>query len=218
LGKQTTDGKLYQWNPIATDGTERIFGVLLRGIGMLDDQTTAQDKLGFILLSGPVRAADLWIEGIALVGDNHEFLARRQMTQAGMFYFDDDLTNKSAGISGHQAEVAKAASYTVTTDDRGVLFTNTGATAAVTFTLPAVASSAGLAYEFQAIADFNVLVEAAGAELNIVCFNDVNAAIVSLETAGQIIGGRLRVEANTAGTQWYATSLGPHTVTATAAH
>jgi len=97
-----------------------------------------------------------------------------------------------------RAPVAKTASYTVTAADSGVTFTNTGDTDAITFTLPAVATSAGLWYKFIAVADFALAV--AGPADTLVAFNSNALTSVKYATAGEIIGGGFEVICD--GTNW----------------
>ena len=109
-------------------------------------------------------------------------------------------TNGSFMLSPLPLEVAKTANYQVLVTDNNTLFTNTGAGAAVVFTLPAIA--AGLCFEFLAVADFAITVASlAGSDL--VWINDAAANSLAFSTSGEIIGGWLRVQANAAGTKWY---------------
>jgi len=57
-----------------------------------------------------------------------------------------------------KAAVAKTANYTVDETDTGTIFTNTGASGAVTFTLPS-APSEGLEYQFIATAQQNIVID-----------------------------------------------------------
>lgn len=99
--------------------------------------------------------------------------------------------------------VAKTTSYTILpTDPCGTLFTNRGASGAVTFTLPAAtAVPAGTYYEFLGIADQNILVASAPADtLN--GLNDAAADSLAMSTSMQKIGGHMRVVND--GTAWSA--------------
>ena len=94
----------------------------------------------------------------------------------------------------------KTLDYTVKASESGTFFCNRGATAANTFTLPAVAS--GLNYHFYAAADFAVTV-APAAENTIVCDDNVAADALLISTGSEIMGGCIFVVCD--GTKWVAT-------------
>jgi hypothetical protein len=82
----------------------------------------------------------------------------------------------------------KTASYTITPDDFGKVFTTRGATSAVTFTLPAAATAnKGHWVLFVNIANYDMIV--AGATNGLVTFNDAAANNVGLTVANERIGG-----------------------------
>lgn len=87
--------------------------------------------------------------------------------------------------------VAKTAAYTVEPEETGTIFTTTGATAAVTFTLPAI-SDGPFHFLFIAGADFAMTVAAATVD-TAVSFNDLAADSVAVSTASEIIGGAIEV-------------------------
>jgi hypothetical protein len=92
---------------------------------------------------------------------------------------------------------AKTAAYTVLANDSGTIFTNYGATASVTFTLPTAAS--GLCYWFATGAGYAIVISAN--EL-VVGFNTAAADSVSLATSSEILGGGFFVFSD--GNLWYA--------------
>lgn len=95
---------------------------------------------------------------------------------------------------------AKTANYTCLESECGALFTNEGASGAVTFTLPtADADNVGLWYEFFVVADQTVTVTAGTAD-TMVTFNDAAADSVSFSTASEKIGGSFKVTSN--GSKW----------------
>ena len=103
---------------------------------------------------------------------------------------------------------AKTASYTVTAAEDGVMFTNRGATASVTFSLPAItAVPAGTEYRFFGISAYGFVVTATGAN----CVAKNNAAFTSLTctTTSLMIGAAARYVSD--GTSWlvYEESVGP---------
>lgn|GEM_PF-2943335 len=69
----------------------------------------------------------------------------------------------AGGILGKVVPSAKTASYPVVAGDSGKLFTNTGSSGTITFSLPAVAS--GLAYSFYVADNHTVVIDAAGTDL-----------------------------------------------------
>jgi len=98
---------------------------------------------------------------------------------------------------------AKTGNYTiaVATDPSGTIFTNRGAGAQVTFTLPAPAASLdGVFYEFVGVANQNLAVAGASAG-QIVTFNNAAAASVTCSTASQKIGAHLTATCD--GTSWW---------------
>lgn len=110
--------------------------------------------------------------------------------------------------------VAKTASYTINphVDRCGTVFTNRGASGAVTFTLPAPGNAMkGWFYEFRGVAGQNILIAVPTADTAIVK-NDAAADSLALSTAGELIGGAARAECD--GTAWilFGQSVG-HTFT-----
>ena len=99
----------------------------------------------------------------------------------------------------------KVTAYTVLPGDTGAIFTNYGATAAVTFTLPAIADGPW-EFEFVALADFAITIAAAAVD-TLITFNDAAADTVALSTASEIMGGGVLVRCN--GTYVYALQTGP---------
>lgn len=96
---------------------------------------------------------------------------------------------------------AKTAAYSVLLSDWGKMFTNRGATASVTFTLPAVTSAvAGIWYEFFAVSNYGLVIASNGSSDNIVCRNDATADTVTANTTSLMIGFSARVTWD--GTGW----------------
>lgn len=189
LGKQTADGNLYQWNPDATDGTEIIEAVLFRTISMLDVDGSAEDKMGHVIVGGPVQAASLLIEGTAFTTSTAEHLARLQMTGSGRFIFDDDHIGKSAFLGQPLRTLNVITNTTVTAAHNGTMFVAT--TADCTFTLPTI--EAGLAFEFLRASDHEMVVASAAGD-DIIIGNDLSADSITFTTAGEQIGVVVRVQ------------------------
>jgi hypothetical protein len=98
---------------------------------------------------------------------------------------------------------AKTAAYQILPGDIGKLFTNAGATAAVTLTLPPVADlSVGWWCRFYVAADQSLTIASSGSADNIAAFNDLTADSIAFSTSGEKIGagGELVWD----GTQWLA--------------
>src|SRR6266478_5201424 len=98
------------------------------------------------------------------------------------------LSSKEGKAVFGQRIVAKTASYTVTVDESGTLFTNRGATVAITFTLPLNSSCPiGTFYEFYGISatGFTVLSNPTD---TIATKNDATADSITSTTTSLIIG------------------------------
>ena len=124
----------------------------------------------------------------------------------------DQMFGLPAGPSGWMDEVAKTANYTILPSDNGKLFTNTGASGAVTLTLPALAP--GYKFGFFVVANQNLTVSSAAGN-DIVVFNDAAASTLAFSTTNEKIGGMLVVESNLDGTKWYASKPCSNTLTVT---
>lgn len=109
-----------------------------------------------------------------------------------------------ANISYYPKVRPKTADYTVLATESGSIFTTTGATAAVNFTLPAISTGPWIFY-FLAGADVNMTVTAETAD-TMVTFNDLAADSVAFSTASEIIGGGVMVVCD--GTTLFAIQLG----------
>src|SRR5688572_30730061 len=86
---------------------------------------------------------------------------------------------------------AKTAAYTCTKYDSGTIFHTTGATAAVTFTLPQI-SDGPFYFLFVCGADIGMTITAATAD-TAVTFNDLAADSVAFSTASEMIGASVEV-------------------------
>jgi hypothetical protein len=86
---------------------------------------------------------------------------------------------------------AKTAAYQVTKEDSGTIFHTTGATAAVTFTLPPI-SDGPFWFLFICGADIGMTVTAKAAD-TAVTYNDLNADSVAFSTSSEMIGGAVEV-------------------------
>ncbi len=120
------------------------------------------------------------------------------------------LSSKQGAECYQQAIVAKTAAYTITAAESGTLFTNRGATAAVTFTLPAVTGlPIGTKYSFYGVSAYGYTVASNGSLDNIVSKNDVAADSITATTTSLMISAAVSVIWD--GTAWLAKqeSVGP---------
>lgn len=181
LGKLDSDGSWVAYDPTATNGAQVAQGVLVNEVNMLDYSTgAAAARLGqAVVICGKIKAAMVL---------NLDQLARNQLMRRG-FTFDD---GKFVNLASADRVVPKTANYTITANDHGTLFTNAGASGAVTFTLPTIA--VGLRYEFLVVADQNVTVTSAEGD-NVIIDNDASADSIAFSTASHKIGGRVVLEA-----------------------
>lgn len=89
---------------------------------------------------------------------------------------------------------AKTAAYSVLLSDWGTTFTTRGATAAITFTLPAVTSAtAGIWYRFYNVSAYGLVVASNGSSDNIVGKNDATADSLTATTTSLMIGACIKV-------------------------
>lgn len=115
---------------------------------------------------------------------------------------------QGGGVDGPRLEkiVAKTAAYTCLLSEWGTTFTNRGATASVTFTLPAVTSAvAGMWYKFYAVSNYGLVIASNGSSDNIVARNDAAADSITFSTTSLMIGACVQVTWD--GTGWLAQIL-----------
>lgn len=200
LGQILSTGKYTAYSATATDGSEVASAILIEGLRVQDFEGTDVDRFYAVLVGGPVRASKIL---------NLDLMARQQMRQ---FIFDD-----IGNLPGHswfpfKRFQTKTADYTVVAADNYTLFQNTGASAAVNYTLPAIAN--GYLFGFVGVADQNTTVTSNEGD-NIVAFNDASADSVAFSTSGEKMGGLFVVFSNPAATKWHVMNLsaGANTVT-----
>lgn len=196
LGKVTSGSdvtKFKQWNPDATDGTQKICGVLLGAQKMQLLGTDYDRATGYILFSGNLKASGICVASSStpgIAGTALEWLIRRQLAQS--FRLDDDPSGYFPG----QDFLTATSDLTVTEAMAGTNFV-TGGTGAVTFTLPS--PKRGLEYSFYNAVDQNMTITCATTDVLIV-YNDIAADSVALSTTSEKVGGSFRVVGT--GTKW----------------
>jgi hypothetical protein len=190
LGRVTATGMWRQWNPTATDGSEHIAGVLLYEVQTQAAGADANRWFGYAMVAGCLKESAIIVPGsvnAGLAGNALEFEVRNQLTQNGRFVLD---TNFQGGMGGWLRVVPKTANYTLDATDHGTLFTNEGATGAVTFTLPM--PRRGYRVGFYIVANQNITISANPSD-TLVVDNDAAADTVSMAAASNKIGAFFEV-------------------------
>ena len=113
--------------------------------------------------------------------------------------------SSGGGVSGPRLEKisAKTAAYTCLISEWGTTFTTRGATASVTFTLPAVTDLvAGMWFRFFNVSAYGMVIASNGSSDNIVAKNDAGADTITCTTTSLMIGANVLVIWD--GTGWLA--------------
>ena len=211
LGKITASGKLKEWNPTGTDGSQHIYGVLGYSQKMTRLGSNADRWLGWVYCWGFLKADRILIPGepnFGISGNANEHIIRKQL--GNRFTFSDQLEGNNFG--GVRNVVAKTADYQVTDADHDTLFTTRGTVGSVNFTLPAT-PLAGLHYKFMNCAANNMVITSGTAD-QLVTWNDIGADSITTGEGGNQIGVGFEVYGD--GTGWLVfTSLPQEAVTLT---
>ena len=200
LGMVEATGKVKEWNPAATDGTQHLMGILGTSVATQRLNSNQDRWMGFVMVGGTVKADRLLIPGQAnfgISGIATEHLVRSQLFPRFMTS-DWYSGNSFGGWKAVQAISGATATYTVTEAENGTLFTNRGNTGNLAITLPAT-PKAGLRYMFYSVADGTLTITAGTAD-TMVAFNDATATSVAVATASEIIGNAIEVIGD--GTSW----------------
>ena len=192
LGKVTSSGKLKPFGPTNSDGTQFVYGICPFDIKMVDPDGNGQDRIVGTLIAGYVKNA-------AVVTTTGALTAQARQQMRGRFWFDDDYGTPPGLYFPVRGQNSQTASYTVLTSDNGSMLDNTGATGAITFTLPAIAS--GLVYTFVVVADQNVTISSNEGS-NIIGPANAAASNIIFQTPGSRIGGVARLYTNPGATKW----------------
>lgn len=192
LGMIAATGKCTIWDPTATDGSQYLYGILAHDQGTLTVGTAADRWLGYAVVGGRVKAANLLIPGqstFGLSGKDLEFLVRSQLTQTGRFIIDDLPAGSPFAGWANVRSVAAASPTALTAADNNTLFVGTHS-ALTTWTLPA--PKAGLRFGFYATTNTGIKVASASAG-QLIGYNDAAANTVAISTTAKTIGGMLEL-------------------------
>jgi hypothetical protein len=187
MGLITASNMAIQWDPTATDGSQNLFGINQFEALVVDALTGSNiDKNMGLVVSAPVKASELLVLGVAMVGSDYEYLARRLLHQSGVILDDDPM-----GLLARDTMrvVTKAANYTVLAGDTNTAFQ--AITGAVTFTLPTIKD--GLVYEFLQTTNNDMIIN--GGASAIVAVNTAAGTSVTFNTSSQKLGARARFRA-----------------------
>lgn len=203
LMSQISTNKWTAYNPVASDGSEVVQGVLANSVNMVDLSGSVNDRATVVVVAGPVKGEQL-IRNVAL-SPTIEPQARALMDDN--FIFDDLLQGNS---NPWTRCVPKTASYTVTLAESGTEFTNTGAGGSITFTLPALldanskTQAKGVIYRFTSTAAQAVVVTHSGSDV-VIFYND---AAHTIFTSNGNVGITQEVRVDDTGTKWLLTVTG----------
>lgn len=187
LGKITASGKLAEWNPDGSDGTEYVFGILDTEIRAQDfDATNVDRAFRVIVARAPVKAGKLLIQGTAFTSSTDEHLARRQLQAMG-FIFDDDPQGFMGGVP--RFDTVTGAADTLTEDENGKTLFYSNA-AAVAVTLPTIRP--GLEYTVIRVGDEEIVLASAEGD-NMIVGNDLSADSITFTTGGEQLGAAVKV-------------------------
>lgn len=187
LGKVTSSGKMSDYDPTQTDGSQEPIGLLYTSQNLLDLKLgTVRDVGSQMVIQGGVKVAQL--------PATFDEYCRRALSPRFIF---DDFRQLRGGFNG---PTAKAASYTVLSTDNDRHFTTAGASGAVVFTLPTPAK--GYRFRFTNVVDQNMTITAPANKF--VLFNNATATSLAFSTSGNKIGANVEVVANDDGTKYIA--------------
>jgi hypothetical protein len=190
--------KVKQWDPTATDGTQKIAAILQRPINMQVAGSNYDHFVGYALVGGGINAKALCIASSSTAGISgvaNEYLIRSQLYP--MFQLSDDPAGLKAEACTPLLTLTATATLTAAQAGFHILVNGSGA---VTLTLPAPATAlTGLTYMITNIADQDLIV-ASGTADTMIIHNDLAADSVAYSTASKKIGGSFRFICT--GTKW----------------
>ena len=194
LGQNLTTGKYKPYSATATDGTEVATALLIEALRMQDFSGNSVDRFYAVLVGGPVQAAKI----IGL-----DLNARQQMDK---FIFDDIFAINGNHWFPWKRFLTKTANYTILATDNFTMFDNTGASAEVDLTLPAIANGYFFGLRAQAAQTFKFISNEGS--------NVVGTTATQSSVSVAAIGGVIYIYSNPAGTKWIVEQHGTQTITA----
>ena len=225
LGKVYSTGKLKEWNPTGTDGTQFIYGILDNpGVKMQANAVNKDRFRGTIMVRGQVNPTRLLIPGQAsygISGNANENIIRGQLKQLGFLLQEDNANSgvlpatglMDSGMTTIQVHTDNVVPRTLSLYESGGLFTNRGASALVEFKLPTTAPK-GVYYTFYGVSAYGFKITALTSG-GLVTHNNAAATSVTINTAAQMIGAGLKVVGD--GTSWLVIPMTEKSVTLTVA-
>jgi len=196
LGQNITTGKYKPYAAGNTDGTEVASAVLIEALRMQDFSGNNVDRFYAVLVGGPVQAAKL------LGLDNN---AKQQMDK---FIFDTSssfIDMPGAHWFPWKRQINKTANYTILATDNFTLFDNTGATAEVDLTLPAIANGYYFALSCRVAQIFKFISNEGSNIVGTIATNS-NCSVTA-------IGGLIVIYTNPGATKWIVEQRGTQTIT-----
>lgn len=160
LGQILASQLLKEWDPAATDGSEKIFGILAWATDTQFAGSNENKWLSWVLTGGLLKANSILIPGNSSAGLTGNSANYVRALLSGRFQLDLNYAHSVApsGFGGWANVRHRTSSLTLTADDNNTLFTNKGASGSITFTLPAVASSQGLRFGFAGMAAQDIVI------------------------------------------------------------
>lgn len=198
LGQVTSTGKLKEWNPSGSDGSQYVFGVLGYAQKMQRLGADFDRWVGYVMVAGCLKPNRLLIPGetnFGLSGNAYEHIIRAQCHPR--LLFNDQPWGNSLG-GWRDIRAITDATYSVTESDNNTLFTNRGASGNLNLTLPAAAKK-GLRYGVFCVAAGTVTITAGTAD-TLVILNDSAADSFAYDTVAEIIGNHAEILGD--GTGW----------------
>jgi len=192
-----SDMRWHVYDPTASGAKGIAAGILPIELKMTDTEGSNVDRPTRMIVAGQIRPDALF---------GFDQAARASLSERGFifgFYSNGALDPIGTYMAVRpRGRSHKTANYTILATEHGTEFTNTGATGAITLTLPALSTAGinGTTYWVSVIANQSVTVAAAGSD-NIVTFNNAAATSIAVTTTDEKIGTKLRFEA--VGGKWH---------------
>lgn len=150
MGKVTSTNKLKPWDPTATTGEQRIFGILKESRSMLANNASTDRLTGPIICSGGVLSDKLIIAGTAGLGlastAAYNYLARAQL-RTNFKLSDEFHLNYPQYLIHDVTSAEQSGGITFSYADNFTEFQNTGGT--LTFALASVAPYQGVEFRLR---------------------------------------------------------------------